>query len=153
MKLEELLNTIKHDTKTRTILIILVVIIALAIAGVIVWKCTDIKDLIIDKKANEKLINEANQTIEVSDITITQDQFETYSSKLYKAMKGWGTNEKAIYAVFQEMNSRSDVQQLIKTFGTKDGDTLREWLYDDLSEDEIAHINSILASKSINYKF
>ena len=107
----------------------------------------------MDKAANQKLVDEANTTIKVEDISITQDQFHTYAQKLYKAMKGAGTDEKAIYEVFEAMNSRSDVQQLIKTFGVKDGENLAEWLYDDLSAGDIEHINAILATKSINYQF
>lgn len=147
-----MVQEMKND-KAKLYIGIGVAVIVLVIVIVIIVKCTKVKDLINDKKANDRLIDEANQTIVVEDISITQDQFNTYASKLYKAMKGWGTNEQAIFNVFDEMNSRSDVQQLIKTFGTKDGMTLKEWLYDDLNENDIQHINSILASKSINYKF
>ena len=132
---------------------IAVAIVVLVIVIVLVVKFKDIKNLVLDKQANQKLVDEANQTIVVSDISITQDQFHTYAQKLYKAMKGAGTDEKAIYEVFEAMNSRSDVQQLIKTFGVKDGENLTEWLYDDLNAGDIEHINAILATKSINYKF
>lgn len=147
-----MVQEMKND-KAKLYIGIGVAVIVLVIVIIIIVKCTKVKDLINDKKANERLIDEANQTIVVEDISITQDQFNTFAAKLYKAMKGPGTNEQAIFNVFDEMNSRSDVQQLIKTFGTKDGMTLKEWLYDDLNENEIQHINSILASKSINYKF
>lgn len=139
--------------KKKMIIGIAVAILVLVIAIVIVFKYKDIKNLILDKAANQKLIDEANTTIKVEDISITQDQFHTYAQKLYKAMKGAGTDEKAIYEVFEAMNSRSDVQQLIKTFGVKDGENLAEWLYDDLSAGDIEHINAILATKSINYQF
>lgn len=132
---------------------IAIAIVVLVIVIVVVIKFKDIKNLIIDKEANQKLVDEANTTIIVEDISITQDQFHTYAEKLYKAMKGMGTDENAIYEVFKAMNSRSDVQQLIKTFGVKDGESLSEWLYDDLDSGDIEHINAILASKSINYKF
>lgn len=139
--------------KKKMIIGIAVAILVLVIAIVIVFKYKDIKNLIIDKTANQKLVDEANTTIKVEDISITQDQFHTYAQKLYKAMKGAGTDEKAIYEVFEAMNSRSDVQQLIKTFGVKDGENLAEWLYDDLGAGDIEHINAILATKSINYQF
>lgn len=139
--------------KKKMIIGIAVAILVLVIAIVIVFKYKDIKNLIMDKAANQKLVDEANTTIKVEDISITQDQFHTYAQKLYKAMKGAGTDEKAIYEVFEAMNSRSDVQQLIKTFGVKDGENLAEWLYDDLSAGDIEHINAILATKSINYQF
>ena len=139
--------------KKKMIIGIAAAILVLVIAIVIIFKYKDIKNLILDKSANQKLVDEANTTIKVEDISITQDQFHTYAQKLYKAMKGAGTDEKAIYEVFKAMNSRSDVQQLIKTFGVKDGENLAEWLYDDLSAGDIEHINAILATKSINYQF
>lgn len=139
--------------KKKMIIGIAIAILILVIAIVIVFKYKDIKNLILDKAANQKLVDEANTTIKVEDISITQDQFHTYAQKLYKAMNGAGTDEKAIYEVFEAMNSRSDVQQLIKTFGVKDGENLAEWLYDDLSAGDIEHINAILATKSINYQF
>lgn len=130
---------------------ILVVVIIVVIVFLI--KKKKLKNLIVDTQRNQELINEANITINTDDITLTQDQFSTYAAKLYKAMKGWGTNEQAVYNVFEDMDTRSDVQQLIKTFGTKDKMTLKEWLYDEFNEGDIEHINAILASKSINFKF
>lgn len=147
------MNKFLANPKIRMAVLIIVIVLALAVVAAVFWKITDIKELIVDRQANRRLIEEANQTIVAEDITITQDQFSTYAAKLYRAMKGPGTNEQAIYTVFEAMNTRSDVQQLVKTYGTKDGETLREWLYGDLSEDEIEHINAIFASKSINYKF
>lgn len=99
------------------------------------------------------MIEEANKNIDTQQLTLTQDQYNTYATRLYKAMKGLGTDEEAIYAVFEAMQTYSDVQQLVKTYGLKDGETLKEWLYGDLSNSEIQHLNEILSSKSINYQF
>lgn len=140
-------------TKAQIITYSLIGFAIVVIIILIISKFSSLKSLILDNKRNQDLIDEANQTINTEDITITQDQFSTYAGKLYKAFKGWGTDEDAVYAVFKEMNSRSDVQQLIKTFGIKDSKTLTEWMYDELSQTDIEHINAILASKSINYKF
>lgn len=142
-----------QGSKKKTYIVVAVCIIAAVIAIVIICKYKDVKNLIIDKKANDKLVEEANQTIIVSDITLTQDQFDSYAKKLYRAMKGAGTNEAAIYEVYEQMNTRSDVKQLEKTFGIVNGESLQEWLYADLETDEIMHINSILSSKAINYKY
>ena len=51
------------------------------------------------------------------------------------------------------MQSRSDVLQLIKVFGVKDGETLTEWINYDLSASEIDKNNTILATNDINYSF
>ena len=148
-----MIATALANNKAKIYIGIAIAIVVIAIVIVIAVKFKDIKNLIVDKNANQKLIDEANTTIKVEDISFTQDQFHTFAGKLYKAMKGLGTDEDAIYEVFKAMNTRSDVQQLIKTFGVKDGEPLSEWLYDDLSTENIEHINAILASKSINYKF
>lgn len=156
MQDKELLNSLKDifaGDKKKIIIGATIAIIVVIIILVVFFKFKDIKDLIVDKAANQKLVDEANKTINIEDISIPQDQFHVYAEKLYKAMKGLGTDEDAIFDVFNQLNSRSDVQQLIKTFGVKNGQTLSEWLYDDLDSADIEHINAILASKSINYKF
>ncbi len=139
--------------KKKTIIIAAAALIVAVIIIVCVVKYKDIKGLIVDKKANQDLIDQVNEELNAENISLTQLQLQAIVSKLVSAMDGWGTNEKKIYAAFEELNSRSDVLQLIKTFGVKDGQNLNEWLHDDLNATEIAHINEILASKNINYKF
>ena len=107
------------------------------------------KDLI----TNAKLVNSLETEIKTDDITFTQTQFNAFASALYAAMDGAGTDEQKIYNVFRQMQSRSDVLQLIKVFGVKDGETLTEWINDDLSASEIEKINTILATNDINYSF
>ena len=129
-----------------------VVLIIVVVVIIIVKKKKSSQDA-IDQEANDRILNEMNREIQSTDITLTQAQFNACASKLYGAMKGWGSDEGKIYAVFEEMNTRSDVLQLIKTFGIKDSQNLNEWLHDDLSAKEIAHINEILSTKGINYSF
>ena len=97
--------------------------------------------------------SEANKEISTERLTLTSSQYNTLASKLYAAMAGIGTDEEAVYDAFRNINTYSDLMQLMSVFGSKDGLTLREWLYDDLSASDINKINEILASKSINYKF
>jgi len=132
------------DSKTRLYVTIAVVVIVLVIVVVLICTTGKVADKITDKTAEQQLIAEANANIVASEITLTQSQFETYADKLYRAMKGWGTNETAIFNTFEAMSTRSDIMQLIKTFGIKDSMNLKEWLYDDLSESDISRINSIL---------
>jgi hypothetical protein len=87
----------------------------------------------------------------------------TYSQladKIYSAvMYTWGTDEQAIYDVFNQMKNNLDVALLIKAFGKRrvEFSTLDQelgaHLSNDLDSSEIAKINSILSSKGINYKF
>jgi hypothetical protein len=87
----------------------------------------------------------------------------TYSQladKIYSAvMYTWGTDEQAIYDVFNLMKNNIDVALLIKAFGkrrlefsTQDAE-LGAHLSNDLDSTEIAKINSILSSKGITYRF
>lgn len=145
--------TIMANPKTKIIVIAVITALIIALGILIYKKLTKVSDNVIDAAANNKLIQEANKSIVVSDITIPQDQFDFYASKLYTSMKGPGTNEKAIYAVFEALTSRSDVMQLIKTYGLKDNMTLVEWINSELNAKELEHLNSILSSKSIQLQF
>lgn len=120
---------------------------------VVIWAIVAIKDKIGDAVTNSKLIDEVNKEIDTEKITVTQSQINTLVSKLYTAMSGWGTNESAIFDAFGAINSYSDLQSLNKTFGVRDSKTLREWLQDELSTEDLNHVNEILASKNINYVF
>ena len=141
------------NNQKKLIIAGIVVLVVTVIVIVVIYKFKDIKDLVVDHNANQKLVDELNKEIKADDITLTQVQLNACASKLYAAMKGAGTNEKKIYEVFEMMKTRSDVLQLIKTFGIKDGENLNEWLLDDCSASEISHINEILATNNINYQF
>lgn len=126
---------------------------ALFLVVLFVYVGSKIKTKIEDTIVNNKLVDEANAEIDKNKLTLTNSQINTLSSKLYSAMKGAGTNEEAVFNGFAELNTRSDLELLLKTYGVKESKTLKEWLYDELSEDDIVHINEILASKNINYVF
>jgi hypothetical protein len=74
-------------------------------------------------------------------------------------MYTWGTDEQAIYDVFNLMKNNIDVALLIKAFGkrrvefsTQDQE-LGAHLSNDLDSSEITKINNILSSKGITYRF
>lgn len=132
--------------------------ITACIVGIIVFiflwkKFKKYSGLVVDQVKEQELIDEANKTIEVSDLSYPQDQYTVYAEKLVAAMEGWGTDEDAIYDVYKAMNTRSDIKQLEKTFGMQDGESLQEWLYGDLNNSEITHLNSIISSKGIDYRY
>lgn len=141
------------DEKAKKYAIVAVCVLVIVIAIIIYKKSKDWKSLIKDKNNEQELIDMANQNMIGSDITLTQEEFDSLCKRLYRAMKGIGTDEEAIWDVYERMNTRSDVLQLNKTYGTVEGETLKEWLYDDLTSDEIMHLNSILSNKGINYRY
>lgn len=149
----ELLLYLESNKKAKLITIAVIAVVVLAIAIYIICKVNGIGKKIHDSSTNSKLAKLLDEEIDDKSITSTQMQLNGYASKLYAAMKGWGTDEDSIYDVFRQMQSRSDVLQLIRTFGVKDHMTLNEWLIDELSANEIDKVNQILANNGINYKF
>lgn len=89
--------------------------------------------------------------IVTSEVTVTDAQIQQLVKKLKTAFGrwGWGTDEEAVYAVYESLNTRSDVLKLVNKFGTQDGHTLEEWLNHELNAEEIEHLQSILSSKGI----
>lgn len=97
----------------------------------------------------------AGQTASYSSATYSQLADKIYAAVMYT----WGTDEQAIYDVFNKMNSNLDVALLIKAFGKRRVEfstqelELGAHLSNDLDSSEISKLNSILSSKGINYQF
>ena len=98
---------------------------------------------------------QAGQTASYSAATYSQLADKIYTAVMYT----WGTDEQAIYDVFNLMKNNIDVALLIKAFGkrrvefsTQDQE-LGAHLSNDLDSSEITKINNILASKGITYRF
>lgn len=120
---------------------------------VLLWKWLKAK---LSDTMTEAQLNEVNKLeITTSDVTVTGSQMQSLISKLKAAFGrwGWGTDEEAIYEVFDTVNSRSDILTLIKEFGVVDGHTLTEWLNNELNASERQHLQEIIAAKGINYQF
>ncbi len=139
--------------QSKTVKVVAISVVVLVIVAIIILIIVKYKGKLTDTIKNRELAESLDEEINQDDITLTQTQLNTFASSLYAAMDGLGTDEDKIYNVFRAMGTRSDVLQLIKTFGVKDGETLTEWLNGDLSSKEIDKINSILANNNINYQF
>jgi hypothetical protein len=95
--------------------------------------------------------------------TYNNANYKTLADKLYSAMNTSGTDESAIFSVFQQLKNNIDVLKLIEAYGTRQLYTfgiptggqqnLSQALTDELSSSDIAEINKILFTKGINYKF
>jgi hypothetical protein len=107
--------------------------------------------------ANKDIIDaqKAGQVASYPSGTYSQLADKIYSAVMYT----WGTDEQAIYDVFNQMKNNLDVALLIKAFGKRrvEFSTLDQelgaHLSNDLDSSEITKINNILSSKGINYKF
>lgn len=104
-------------------------------------------------KEQDDYIKDVEKQIDKSDLSYANSEYTQMANKLYSAMKGIGTNENAIYDVFSQLETESDVRKLISMYGSKDGMTLQQWLIDDLSNRELQKVNDILAKNNINYSF
>ncbi len=139
--------------KSKVIKIAAISIGVIAAIAIVILIIVKYKGVLTDTIKNRKLAESLDKEIDYDSLTLTQTQLNTYASSLYAAMDGVGTDENKIFNVFRAMGTRSDVLQLIKTFGVKDGEDLTEWLHKDLSAEDIEKINSILADNNINYHF
>lgn len=106
--------------------------------------------------ANKSALTEwSAQTGEVP--TLSQSQFVLLCNQLEQAAKGVGTDEQAIYNVFNQMGNTADVYKLISVYGTRDGKDLPTMIRSELSSvwpfNEISKLNKILANKGISYSF
>lgn len=89
--------------------------------------------------------------------TLTKAAYYQLANQLYNAFNqhifGWGTDEDAIFNVFNQLNNTSDLLKLISEFGTRDGKDLPAYMRSELSKREINQVNTILNNKRIQYAF
>ena len=138
--------------KTYIIIGIAILIVVLAVWGVLRFSSLGTK---IDEKIAEKKLG-ASLDAEIASAgtpTMTTNQIKLAADKLYTAMKGWGTDEDAIYEVFTGITTRADILALIKYFGVKGGANLVEWITAELSSSEREKLNSIIAGNGVMYMF
>lgn len=141
---------IEDPRRALAIGIFLVVVIVLL---VIFWsRIKALVQSIVNKGGmNEDLNDHINQTGETP--TLSNVQANLLANKLYQAMKGIATDEDTIYACFNQLKNTADVLKLIAAFGTRDGETLDQWIRGDLNRWEINKLNNNLANKGIAYAF
>lgn len=69
------------------------------------------------------------------------------AERLRKATKGLGTDESAIYSVFDKFNSKSSIAQLVKFYNAKYGLSLKDELDSELWESEKTKLAVIISQK------
>lgn len=141
---------IEDPRRAWTIGIFLVIIIVLL---VVFWgRIKSLFEQMINKSALNNELNEYTQETGESP-TLSSATFNMLANKLYTAMKGVGTDEDTVYDVFGQLRNTADVYKLVAVFGTKDGETLDQWIRGDLSSWEINKLNKLLSNKGIAYSF
>lgn len=145
-----LVGVVKKISATKMVLLLVVI----GIAGwLLSYFGVKVINSLRDALRNRDLVDKANAEIKDSDVSLTSAQASTLADKLYSAMRGWGSDEEAVYSVFRLLRSRSDLLLLSRTFGVRGGRTLSEWLSSDLSQKELDKVNQILATNGITYSF
>jgi len=94
---------------------------------------------------SDSSVREAEREIIKSELSYDKSWYLQSADVLYLSMKGLTTNEPNIYRILGQLKTKSDWQQLISSFGTRDEMNLVQWLIDDLNNSEIAQVNNILA--------
>ena len=104
-------------------------------------------------KKQQEQIN--NLEIDETDLTVAPTIVQNLVAKLKAAFGkyGYATDEEAIYLVFEQLETRSDLLNLINAFGVYNGHTLSEWMNKELNTKELAHVQEILSAKGIVYTF
>ncbi len=100
--------------------------------------------------------------IKPDQLTHPKSQYLVFADAIQAACQGFGTNEAAIFEIFRQMYTDSDVLELIRAWGTRTyGDlsgiaynaTLSEVLTYEFNSNEIAQLNAILEEKRITIRF
>ena len=115
-----------------------------------------IMDLIQRIKTQNAANNELKEEIAAGGgLSYTDTQYIAFANKLYDSMKGFGTDTDTVKYVFNCMKTKADVLKLIQVFGTRDGETLSQWLKGDSNwfKNITKQVNQILSSKGIDYQF
>lgn len=140
------------NEQTKNIVIICAVVALIGLITFVVLKLTGVINKAEKEKAEKEATEQFLKEVTISNLRISETTAKQLAEKLYTAMKGWGTDEKAIYEVFSQVSTRDDVLYIFAQFGLKDGRNLTQWLTSELNAKERTKVNAILTEKNINYQ-
>ncbi len=124
--------------KAKIIAVVVVVTAAYLIYRTYFKKKTDAE------LAAEQLENSISNTpVNKSNLTLTDNELNIMAAQLYKAMKGLFTDTATIDSVFSKVQTKDDLNALIRAYGIKDGEDLRMWLKGDLSGKRLTAVQKI----------
>lgn len=103
-------------------------------------------------KEDERIIGQYENEVQPEKLTFSESEYNTMANGLFKAMDGIGTDEAAIYQVFQKLRTNSDVLKLQAAFGIRNDMDLFEYIRDDMNNNDIAKLNGYLAQHNISIR-
>jgi predicted PurR-regulated permease PerM len=132
------------------VLVVIILVIYFVFKSQISTIFQEIKNSIYNKKSLDEAITQTGQSL-----SYTELQYQAYSNRLYLCMKGMGTDDEGIMSVFNDMRNTADVLKLVSVFGTRDNETLQEWLRgeDEWFDSIVKRVNASLTAKGITYQF
>lgn len=137
----------------RRAIVIGVFIVLVIIVLVVFWnRIKAAFQSLVNKGANVTALNE-HEAETGEHPTLSTVTYTALANKLYQAFKGLGTDEDAIYKVFNQLNNTADILKLVSVYGIKDGHDLDWWMRSELNRWELKKVNAILSNKSIAYQF
>ncbi len=146
-KNKEIFTYLGKTPKDKIVNVILIMVIVVLIGFAIWYAYKKLKNIFTD--ANKDLKEEISSGGKLS---FSGSEYSNMADSLHGAMKGLGTNTDTVYSVFYKLNTKADVLQLIVSFGVRGGENLSQWMNGEYKI-KVSTINSILASKGIDYTF
>jgi len=163
--MKKLISIYKNAPTVGKVIMIIAALVILYVAYNVLLKVytklTAPKSSVDAAKDELKDLNQAGTGPHYSEV-----QFKTWADTLEQAMSGQGTDEDQVKRIFEYMQNRADVLQLIKSFGTRDyADdkfllwnvkpfNLNQWIGAEFDgPDTDFYINDVLKKRGIDYKF
>lgn len=100
-----------------------------------------------------------NKELKAGNLTYDLSQYAAMADNLFTAMFNIFDDEEAVYSVFSKLRNKSDLLQLIKSFGDRrmqfnwGESNLNKWITTKLDPNELAEVNDILSRNNISYEF
>jgi len=101
-----------------------------------------------------------DKEIKENPLTYELSSYEQWADRVHSAMVNFFDNEQAINSVMSKMRNRSDILQLIKSFGNRKhliwnvgNGSMGSWFSVKLREKDIDSINGILSRNNIDFQF
>jgi len=123
---------------------------------------TEIKAFLNKRKQSQNVISELDKALQKQTLTFPLSQYDSFANIIETASFDLGTDEQAIYQVFNRLKNNADYLALTKAWGNPTRRfydffipmdfTLPQMIRYEMSDSEIQVINKILATKGITYR-
>lgn len=144
------------DDPKKILFIVIIIVIIIVVVWIFWGKIKTLFSNLGNKvQQNAELNDYINQTGET--FTLSESEIRNLANKLEQAFYGnvfgWGTDENAVYEVFNRINNGADLRKQISVYGTRHDMTLNQAIVDELGRSELNKVNTILSNKGIDYAF